>query len=673
MFKDIQKRDGRIVPFVPEKITRAITSAGEATGEFGEDVAHRMMQRVLGLAEERIHQKVAHVEELQDLVEEALLYSPYKKTAKAYILYREQHAKIRELVSKAKTDLVDDYLEKLDWQVRENSNMSYSMQGLNHYLSSEISKIYWLKKIYPVEIANAHLRGDFHIHDLSFLSVYCVGWDLQALLQKGFRGAPGKAESNPAKHLRSAFGQVVNFFYTLQGEAAGAQAFSSFDTLLAPFIRFDGLSYPEVRQAMQEFIFNINVPTRAGFQTPFTNITMDLQAPRTLAQVPVVIGGEPRKETYGEFQEEMDMLNKAFLEVMIEGDAKGRVFTFPIPTYNISKDFNWDHPNLDLLWRVTAKYGVPYFANFVNSSMSPEDARSMCCRLRLDLRNLEKRGGGLFGANPLTGSIGVVTINLPRLGYLAHDRDDFFARLEHMMLFAQESLEIKRKVLEQLTEKDLYPYSRFYLEDVKQRFGKYWTNHFSTIGIVGMNEACLNFLGVNIADEKGHAFACEVLDFMRNKILGFQTETGQMYNLEATPAEGTAYRLAKIDKNAYPNIICANEEKFQKGAKPFYTNSTHLPVHFTDDLFEALDLQDPLQTRYTGGTVLHGFLGESMPSPESTKRLVKKVVENYRLPYFTITPTFSICPSHGYLAGEHEYCPKCDEEVGYVSAEANGK
>ena len=673
MFKDIQKRDGRIVPFVPEKITRAITSAGEATGEFGEDVAHRMMQRVLGLAEERIHQKVAHVEELQDLVEEALLYSPYKKTAKAYILYREQHAKIRELVSKAKTDLVDDYLEKLDWQVRENSNMSYSMQGLNHYLSSEISKIYWLKKIYPVEIANAHLRGDFHIHDLSFLSVYCVGWDLQALLQKGFRGAPGKAESNPAKHLRSAFGQVVNFFYTLQGEAAGAQAFSSFDTLLAPFIRFDGLSYPEVRQAMQEFIFNINVPTRAGFQTPFTNITMDLQAPRTLAQVPVVIGGEPRKETYGEFQEEMDMLNKAFLKVMIEGDAKGRVFTFRIPTYNISKDFNWDHPNLDLLWRVTAKYGVPYFANFVNSSMSPEDARSMCCRLRLDLRNLEKRGGGLFGANPLTGSIGVVTINLPRLGYLAHDKDDFFARLEHMMLFAQESLEIKRKVLEQLTEKDLYPYSRFYLEDVKQRFGKYWTNHFSTIGIVGMNEACLNFLGVNIADEKGHAFACEVLDFMRNKILGFQTETGQMYNLEATPAEGTAYRLAKIDKNAYPNIICANEEKFQKGAKPFYTNSTHLPVHFTDDLFEALDLQDPLQTRYTGGTVLHGFLGESMPSPESTKRLVKKVVENYRLPYFTITPTFSICPSHGYLAGEHEYCPKCDEEVGYVSAEANGK
>ena len=340
MFKDIQKRDGRIVPFVPEKITRAITSAGEATGEFGEDVAHRMMQRVLGLAEERIHQKVAHVEELQDLVEEALLYSPYKKTAKAYILYREQHAKIRELVSKAKTDLVDDYLEKLDWQVRENSNMSYSMQGLNHYLSSEISKIYWLKKIYPVEIANAHLRGDFHIHDLSFLSVYCVGWDLQALLQKGFRGAPGKAESNPAKHLRSAFGQVVNFFYTLQGEAAGAQAFSSFDTLLAPFIRFDGLSYPEVRQAMQEFIFNINVPTRAGFQTPFTNITMDLQAPRMLAQVPVVIGGKPQKETYGEFQEEMDMLNKAFLEVMIEGDAKGRVFTFPIPTYNISKDFN---------------------------------------------------------------------------------------------------------------------------------------------------------------------------------------------------------------------------------------------------------------------------------------------------------------------------------------------
>ncbi|MCR4323059.1 MAG: ribonucleoside triphosphate reductase [Candidatus Azambacteria bacterium] len=662
-FTEIRKRDGRIVPFDKDKITAALEKAGLATDEFGHDIAKHLMQRALDVTQERIAGKTPMVEEIQDAVEEALLGSRYKKTAKAYIIYRDQHAKMRELVSGANVDLVDSYLEKLDWQVRENSNMSYSLQGLNNYLSSEISKIYWMNKIYTPEIAKAHMGGDLHIHDLNLLASYCVGWDLQHLIAEGFRGVPGKAESKPPKHFRSALGQVVNFFYTLQGESAGAQAFSSFDTLLAPFIRYDSLTYKEVKQAMQEFMFNMNVPTRVGFQTPFTNITMDMHPPKIYATSPVVIGGKPQKETYGEFQEEMDMLNKAFFEVMIDGDAKGRPFTFPIPTYNITDDFAWDNPNFEPLWEMTAKYGIPYFANFVNSDMSPDDSRSMCCRLRLDLRVLERRGGGLFGANPLTGSIGVVTINLPRIGYLAKSKEDFFTRLEKLMKIARESLEVKRKVLERLTDRDLYPYTKFYLASVKQRFDQYWANHFSTIGILGMNEACLNLLNKGIVDDEGHAFAESVLDFMRDKLLGFQDETGNHYNLEATPAEGTAYRLAKIDKAAYPDIICANEKQYREGAKPFYTNSTHLPVGHTDDLFEALDLQDSLQTRYTGGTVLHGFIGESMPSVEATKSLVKKVVSQYRLPYFTITPTFSICPTHGYIPGEHFYCPRCDEAI----------
>jgi len=660
MFTKIKKRDGRVVEFDAQKITTAIKKAGEATGEFGEEIAKKLTLRVLNLAQQIITHRIPTVEEIQDIVEEILLSSPYKKTAKAYIIYRDQHAKIREIVSKAGVDLIDLYLEKLDWQVNENSNMAYSLQGLNNYISSEISKIYWLNKIYPPEIREAHLEGDFHIHDLNILSTYCVGWDLNDLLLQGFKGAAGKVESKPAKHLRSALGQIVNFFYTLQGEAAGAQAFSHFDTFLAPFIRYDNLSYPEVKQALQEFIFNINVPTRVGFQTPFTNITMDLKVPKMYADSPVVIGGELKRATYGDFQEEMNILNRAFLEVLSEGDAKGRVFTFPIPTYNITHDFDWDDPNLETLWQVTAKYGIPYFSNFINSDMSPEDARSMCCRLRLDLRKLEKRGGGLFGANPLTGSIGVVTINMARLGYLSKDESEFMERLESLMILAKESLEIKRKVLEKLTEKELYPYARFYLRNVKKRFGEYWKNHFSTIGLIGMNEACLNLLGVNIGKEEGRRFAIKVLDFMREKLLSFQEETGNNYNIEATPAEGTSYRLAKIDKEKYPRIICANEEEWRKGAEPFYTNSTQLPVNYTDDIFEVLDLQDEIQRKYTGGTALHIYIGEQIKDPESVKILVRKICENYHLPYFTITPTFSICPAHGYLPGEQERCPKCE-------------
>ncbi|RLI27549.1 ribonucleoside triphosphate reductase, partial [Candidatus Bathyarchaeota archaeon] len=463
----------------------------------------------------------------------------------------------------------------------------------------------------------------------------------------------------PAKHFRTALGQVVNFFYTLQGEAAGAQAFSNFDTHLAPFIRYDGLSQKEVEQALQEFFFNMNVPTRVGFQTPFTNVTLDLKVPDFMKNEPVIIGGKLMDETYGDMQEEMEMFNEAFLKVMLEGDARGRVFTFPIPTYNVTKDFDWDSPVAQKLFEVTAKYGVPYFSNFVNSDMKPEDVRSMCCRLRIDNRELRKRGGGFFGANPLTGSIGVVTLNLPRIGYLSKDETEFFERLEALMETARDSLEIKRKVLERFTEKGLYPYSRHYLRLVKEGFGKYWKNHFSTIGLVGMNEAILNLFGYGIATPEGLKFAIKVLTFMREKLADFQEETGNIYNLEATPAEGTSYRLARIDKRKYPDIIVANEKYLSKGAEPFYTNSSQLPVDYEIDLFEALEHQDKLQTLYTGGTVFHIYLGERVYSWKATAELVKKVAWNFHLPYFTLTPTFSICPSHGYLSGGHKHCPKC--------------
>jgi len=660
MHNKIRKRDGRLDRFDAGKITAAIAKAGAATGEFGEDVAKKLTIKVLSMAEKLFDGKIMTVEEIQDIVEEVLLSSAYRKTAKAYIIYRDQHARLREIADRMEVDLVDQYLKKLDWKINENSNMDYSLQGLNNYLSSEVSKVYWLNKIYTDEIKKAQMDGDFHIHDLSILSVYCVGWDLHDLLVEGFKGASGKVESKPAKHLRSALGQIVNFFYTLQGEAAGAQAFSNFDTLLAPFIRYDGLGFKEVKQALQEFIFNINVPTRVGFQTPFTNVTLDVKVPRYYADQGVIIGGEQQDKTYKEFQEEMVMFNKAFLQVMAEGDAKGRVFTFPIPTYNITKDFDWDNPDLDYLWEMTAKYGVPYFSNFVNSDMNPEDARSMCCRLRIDNRELEKRGGGLFGSNPLTGSIGVITINMPRIGYLAKTEDEFIERVDRLMALARESLETKRKVLEKFTERDLYPYTKYYLRDVKKRFGEYWKNHFSTIGLVGMNEACLNLIGRDIAHPEGQEFTKRVLDFMRNRLVEFQEETGNNYNLEATPAEGTSYSLAKKDKEKFPGIISATGNGSRaEGVEVFYTNSTQLPVNFTDDIFEALDLQDEIQTRYTGGTVLHIYAGERIEEPAAVKLLVRRICDKYHLPYFTFSPTFSVCTNHGYLKGEEQICPTC--------------
>ena len=672
MYARIKKRNGRTVPFDKSKITAAIAKAGAATGEFDAKEAARLTKKIIIRAEKKLKDEIPQVEQIQDIVEDVLLRSKFKKTAKAYIIYREQHKQLRDIANSFNSGLVEQYLRRADWQVKENSNMSYSLQGLNNYISSEISKNYWLNKIYPENIRKAHTGGDFHIHDLSFLSVYCVGWDLFDLLMEGFTGVRGKISSKPPKHFRSALGQVVNFFYTLQGEAAGAQAFSNFDTLLAPFIKYDKLTYREVKQALQEFLFNVNVPTRVGFQTPFTNVTLDLTVPKHYAKQSVIIGGKPQEETYQEFQKEMDMFNKAFLEVMSEGDASGRVFTFPIPTYNITKDFDWDSESAKSLWSVTGKYGLPYFSNFINSDMDPDDARSMCCRLRIDNRQLERRGGGLFGANPLTGSIGVVTINLPRIGIEAKNKKEFFSRLKELMVAAKDSLEIKRKVLERLTDEGLYPYTKFYLRKIKENSGKYWDNHFSTIGIVGMNEAVKNLFGETIASPKGKKFAEEALEYMRKEIAGFQEETGNNYNLEATPAEGTSFRLALLDRKKYESAIFANGEG-KKTKDPFYTNSTHLPVDFTDDVFEALELQDGLQTKYTGGTVLHFFLGEKIDDGESVGKLVKKVCENYNLPYFTLTPTFSVCPNHGYLFGEVPVCGECQSScevysriVGYL-------
>ncbi len=660
VFRTIRKRNKSVSTFDAGKITNAILKAAKVTGEFAMPEARRLTIRVLSLAQTVMSKETLEVEEIQDLVEEVLLASPYKRTAKAYILYREQHKQIRKITAKADVKLIDNYLERLDWQVEENSNMGYSLQGLNNYIASEVSKTYWLNSIYSQEVREAHESGDLHIHDLGLLSVYCVGWDLQDLLRQGFCGVKGKAVSKPAKHFRSALGQVVNFFYTLQGEAAGAQAFASFDTLLAPFVRYDKLGYDEVKQAIQEFIFNLNVPTRVGFQTPFTNLTMDLQPPKALASQAVIIGGELQEETYGDFQEEMTTINQAFLEVMAAGDAESRVFTFPIPTYNIGADFDWENKELDRLWEVTARYGIPYFANFVNSDLSPDDARSMCCRLRLDTRELEKRGGGLFGANPLTGSIGVVTINLAALGFQARDEEDFITRLDRQMDIARTSLEVKRKVLENFTDKGLYPYTLYYLRQIKERFNCYWKNHFSTIGIIGANEAGVNLLGKDIGSDEGQAFALRLLDHMRSRLQEFQDETGNHYNLEATPAEGTGYRLARLDQKRFPEMQCNLKTE---SSIPLYSNSTQLPVDYSEDIFQVLDLQDPLQRKYTGGTVVHCFLGEAAPDTAAVKDFVRTVCENYELPYFTLTPSFSICTNHGYLNGEEPVCPECGEET----------
>lgn len=657
-FSAITKRDGRVADFDATKITAALLKAGKATGEFEEREARRLTMQVLSLAKAVHLPETPDVESIQDVVEQVLLDSSFRATAKAYILYREQRAQMRRIKTKANVDLMEGYLNKMDWRVRENSNMGFSLQGLNNYIASDITSEYWLNRIYTPAIRDAHTDGDFHLHDLNLLSVYCVGWDLADLLRQGFKGVAGNVESAPPRHFRTALGQLVNFFYTLQGEAAGAQAVSSFDTLLAPFIRYDGLRPHEVKQALQEFVFNINIPTRVGFQTPFTNITMDLNVPAMLRQTPVIIGGVDQPDAvYGDFQAEMDVINQAFAEVMMEGDNKGRVFTFPIPTYNITKDFDWDSARHDAVWRMAGRYGIPYFSNFVNSDMSPDDARSMCCRLRLDNRELRKRGGGLFGANPLTGSIGVVTINLPRLGYRAAGEADFLSRLDNLMLLARDSLTIKRKELERYTDGGLYPYTSFYLRDVKARTGTFWANHFSTVGIVGMHEACLNLLHKGIDSPEGQAFALRVLEHMRAKLEEFQEETGMFFNLEATPAEGTSYRLALLDQKRCPGILSATGQADETA--PYYTNSTHLPVDYSTDIFEVLDLQDKLQGSYTGGTVLHGFLGEEVSDAGTVRNLVRSITGNYSLPYFTLTPTFSICGEHGYLKGEQPVCPVC--------------
>lgn len=814
VIKQIKKRDGRIVLFEISKIEKAIWLAAKAAGGENRERAKYLAGLAVKELEKRFNKTIIpEVEQVQDIVEKILLQKGHERTYRAYTLYRDLHSKLRDISSLVDSDeLIQKYLDKASWLVKENANMTYSLQGLNNHVASIISSNFWLNKIYPRQVRKAHSYGDIHIHDLALVSAYCVGWDLKDLLIKGFGGVAGKVNSKPPKHFGTALGQLVNFFYTLQGEVAGAVAVANFDTYLAPFIAQDELSYKEVKQAMQEFVYNMNVPTRVGFQcisedteiltpegwknyqeikkgsviktfniesksiedqkvdyvfkkhyqgpmynlknriqdqlispkhrvvrkrlqtdkyvlepiekviklessfiiptvdkqlkiqevyiqkvkkvkykgiiwsphtknetiiarrkgkvfitgnTPFTNVTMDLIPPEMVGEEAVIIGGKPIKAQYKDFQREINIFNKAFAEVMAEGDAQGRVFTFPIPTYSITKDFDWNNPVLEPIFEMTRKYGIPYWANYVSSDIKPEDARSMCCRLRLDNRVLRKRGG-LFAANPLTGAVGVCTINLSRIGYLAKTKKEFFQRLNRLMRIARDSLMIKRKTVEEFTQKALYPYCRYFLSDVKKRTGGYWSNHFNTIGINGMNEALENFLGKSIADEKGKALALEIMDFMRKRVLQYQRSSGQLFNLEATPAEGTSYRFARIDKKKYPDIIAANEKDLGKDSiEPFYTNSTHLPVNYTDDIFEALDHQDELQTKYNGGTVLHGFLGESPANTKSVKKLIKKIAYNYHLPYFTLTPTFSVCPKHGYLSGEWQYCPKCDQEIGW--------
>jgi len=654
----VRKRDGCIVEFDQTRIQEAIFKALTATGQGDGARAKKLSDKVVQILNRRFKEdEIPHVEQIQDIIEEILILEGLVETAKAYILYREQKRRVRETVRVAEeaVERIDQYLGKLDWEVQENANMTFSLQGLNHYGASYIVKKYWLNKIYPKEIRQASESGDFHIHNLDTLATYCSGWDLYDLLLKGFGGIPGKLESKSPKHLETALGQAVNFIYTLAGEVAGAVSFSNFDTLLAPFIRYDNLNYRQVKQTLQEFLFNMSIPTRVGFQCPFSNLTFDLKPSPVFAKQAVIIGGQPQKETYDQFEEEMKIFDKAFYEVILEGDKNNRPFSFPIPTINITKDFPWDEPAFDGIFEASAKYGTNYFTNYINSEIKPEDVRSMCCRLRLELTELYNRGGGgLFGSGSLTGSIGVVTINLPRIGYLSKTKRDFFERLAKIMDLAKESLEIKRKAIENFIEKGLYPYSKFYLQGVKKMRGKYYANHFSTIGLVGMNETLLNFLGENIASKRGRKFALEVLDFMRKGLIKYQKETGNLYNLEQTPAESTSYRLALKDKEKYPDIITAGTKKV-----PFYTNSSQLPVNYTDDIFEALKLQEELTCKYTGGSIFHIFLGEKISDIQAVKNLIKKIFENFRLPYITFTPTFSICPNHGYLEGEHFECPKC--------------
>jgi ribonucleoside-triphosphate reductase (formate) len=563
--------------------------------------------------------------------------------------------------------LVDEYIDGSDWRVNENSNQSYSLHGLSNFISNSVQSKYWLYEVYPENIREAHLNADLHIHDLHLLSTYCCGWDLKDFLIRGFGGVAGFMEVSPPKHLDSALNQLIYELYTLRHEAQGAQAVSSLDTYMAPFIRYDNLSYKQVKQKIQTFIYGMNLPVDKGFQVPFTNVTMDIKPEGELAEEHVIIGGKVMPEQYKDFQKEILMFNKAFAEVMMRGDSNGRVFSWPIPTYNITKDFPWDEPELEAIWEMTAKYGIPYFSNFINSDMNPDDVRSMCCRLRIDNRELKKRGGGLFGSNPLTGSIGVVTVNISRLGFKHKgNKDEFYKALREVMDLAKDSLVIKRGVIEELTDRGLYPYSRHYLDGIKKRFGGYWKNHFNTIGLLGMSDGAVNFMDKDISTPEGKEFSEEVLDYMRDVLMEYQDETGEIFNLEATPGESTAYRFAKTDKKEFgDDIKVSNEEAYQNGAPPYYTNSTQLPIGFTDDIFEALDHQDDLQTKYTGGTVVHLFIGERINDIETTKKLVKTVAEKYKLPYYSITPTFSVCPTHGYLKGEHEFCPKCDQEIGW--------
>lgn len=653
--RHIIKRDGSIRDFDADKIVIAIAKAGKATGEITAEGAKRLTETEVMPRIRALKTETPDIEKVQDAVEQSIFAGGFFKTLRAYIVYREQHAKQRD----AKHSWIDvessinEYLNQLDWRVNANANQGYSLGGLILNVSGKVVANYWLNSIYAPEIGLAHRNGDLHIHDLDMLSGYCAGWSLRTLLQEGLNGVPGKVEAGAPKHFSSAAGQIVNFLGTMQNEWAGAQAFSSFDTYMAPYIRKDNLPYEEVLQSIQELIYNLNVPSRWGTQTPFTNLTFDWVCPEDLRNQHPVIAGEEQPFTYGELKPEMDMINQAYIEVMMKGDSKGRVFTFPIPTYNITKDFDWDSPNTLLLFRMTAKYGLPYFQNFINSDLKPNMIRSMCCRLQLDLRELLKRGNGLFGSAEQTGSIGVVTINCARLGYLfKSDEEGLYKRLDHLLEMARDSLEVKRKVIQRYMDQGLFPYTKRYLGILR--------NHFSTIGVNGMNEMIRNFTNDehDITDDWGHAFALKMLDHVRSRMVEFQTETGHMYNLEATPAEGTTYRFAKEDKKRFPDILQAGTPEH-----PYYTNSSQLPVGYTDDPFLALEMQDDLQKKYTGGTVLHLYMNEAVSSAEACRELVRRVLTTFRLPYITVTPTFSICPKHGYISGRHDFCPYCDAEL----------
>lgn len=661
------KRTGSREKFNPQKIEDAIWKAVESVGGTDKEkcklVSEKALQKILSKYTDTVS-----VEQIQDTIEEMLIKGGYDRVAKAYILYRHQHNTLRNVKSIMEdTEMIDKYLDNEDWLIKENANTGYSLQGLNFNISQKVSANYWLTKVYPPELAKFHHEGDIHIHDLGGLAAYCVGWDLKQLLLQGFNGVEGKIAAGPPKHFRSALGQVVNFIFTLQNEAQGAQAFSNFDTYMAPFIRYDKLDRDQVKQALQEFLFNMNVTTRQGGQSPFSNITLDLKVPSHFKNNAVIIGGKTQDVKYGDFQSEMDLFNDVLFEIFEIGDFSGRPFTFPIPTINIDKNFDFDNPSHDRIWRITAKYGTPYFSNYINSDINPEDTTSMCCRLRIDRSKLERRGGGLFGSDALTGSVGVVTLNMPRIGYLAKDEADFFVRLDVLLETAKTSLELKRKYIEKWTEQGLYPFARVYLAHTKQALGSYWANHFSTIGLLGMNEACLNFLKVPITDPKGLEFSVKVMNRMRDTILGYKKETGHEFNLEATPGEGTTRRFANIDKKKYNDIIVANEAHVHDShVVPYYSNSTQLPVDSKFNLFEALDHQNHLQPLYTGGTVFHVYIGESAPNPEAVKTLIRKCCTNYKIPYFSLTPTFSVCPIHGYIKGKHVYCPECLEPTDVV-------